>query len=78
MAGLVPAIPIAKARCFIHRDHRDKPGDDNMERYESLSEPVIGRRFVPIRLRRDDVEKDRAGYFSACLRGDGAEKKSPG
>jgi hypothetical protein len=30
MAGLVPAIPIVKALCSIHRDHRDKPGDDNL------------------------------------------------
>ena len=25
MAGLVPAIPIAKALCAIHRDYRDIP-----------------------------------------------------
>jgi hypothetical protein len=29
MAGLVPAISIGEALRFSHRDHRDKPGDDN-------------------------------------------------
>jgi len=28
MAGLVPAIPIHRAQQLPHRDHRDKPGDD--------------------------------------------------
>jgi hypothetical protein len=28
MAGLVPAIPIGRARRFIPSDHRDEPGDD--------------------------------------------------
>jgi hypothetical protein len=31
MAGLVPAIPIRKARRSSDRDHRDKPGDDSEE-----------------------------------------------
>ncbi len=30
MAGLVPAIPIGRARRLSHRDHRDKPGDDGV------------------------------------------------
>jgi len=30
MAGLVPAIPIIEALCSPDRDHRDKPGDDNL------------------------------------------------
>jgi hypothetical protein len=29
IAGLVPAIPINIARCFQHRDGRDKPGHDD-------------------------------------------------
>ena len=28
----VPAIPLREARCPPKRDHRDKPGDDTMER----------------------------------------------
>ena len=39
MAGLVPAIPIIEALCPIHRDHRDKPGDDRLSVGRSAPHP---------------------------------------
>ena len=41
MAGLVPAISLREALCHPKRGHRDKPGDDKMERLATLARGTI-------------------------------------
>jgi hypothetical protein len=36
MAGLVPAISFRDAPCPVKRDHRDKPGDDNLSYFPAI------------------------------------------
>jgi hypothetical protein len=40
MAGLVPAIP-RRTQCLSKRDHRDKPGDDNLAPYTRVTPDSI-------------------------------------
>ncbi len=37
MAGLVPAISFRDALCAPKRDHRDKPGDDNLNYFPAIA-----------------------------------------
>src|SRR3569623_703760 len=41
MAGLVPAVPMRKARRENHRDRRDKPGDDGGNVSDRKDDPAF-------------------------------------
>jgi hypothetical protein len=49
MAGLVPAIP-RRTQCLSKRDHRDKPGDDDLAPYTRVT-PIQFSNSPPLRRR---------------------------